>query len=68
MVEFAETVNLDNLGFFLIGEAGSDPYEDFFPHLFKLLDVIFLHVFEFVVEFYSKKFEFFDKFDSGVIS
>ena len=61
-------MNLDNLGFLFIREAGSFPNEDFFPHLIHLFNLVFLHIFEFAIEFYSKEFEFIDKFYSGVIS
>ena len=68
MVELAKTVDLDNLGFLFIGEAGSDPNEDFFSHLIQLFDIVVMHVLEFAIEFYSKEFELLDELNSGVIS
>ena len=68
VVELAKTMDLDDLGFLFVREAGSNPNEDLFLHLIHLFDIVVLHVFEFAIEFYSKELEFFDKFNSGVIS
>jgi hypothetical protein len=68
VVELAKTMDLDNLGFLFVGEAGSDPNEDFFSHLIQLFDIVVMHVLEFAIEFYSKEFELLDELNSGVIS
>ena len=68
MVELAKTMNFDNLGLLFVGEAGSYPEKDLFPHLLHLFAVVFMHEFELTIEFNSKELELLDKLNPGGIS